>query len=56
MEEDAAPARCVQSEGRFAGSSWDALADAIVQNDLAGGLDREFAALADAFRLQGAPD
>jgi hypothetical protein len=52
---DAQPPRCVQSKGRFAGASWDTLADMIVQNDLAGGLDREFAALAEVFRLQGAP-
>jgi hypothetical protein len=48
---NAQPARCVQSEGKFAGSSWDTLATSIVGNDLAGGIDREFAALAEVFRL-----
>lgn len=52
---DAPPARCAQSAGKFAGSTWDTLASAIVGNDLAAGIDREFAALAEVFRLQGAP-
>ena len=47
---------CVASEGKFAGASWDTLADAIVHQDLADSLDREFAGLAKAFRLQGSPD
>jgi hypothetical protein len=49
------PMRCAQSKGQFAGASWDTLANSIVQNDLAGDLDRQFAALADVFRLQGTP-
>jgi hypothetical protein len=53
---DAQPARCVQSEGKFSGASWDTLAASVINHDLAESLDREFAALADAFRLQGAPD
>jgi hypothetical protein len=48
---DAQPARCAQSEGKFAGASWDSLATSIVGNDLAEGIDREFAALAEVFRL-----
>ena len=46
------PSRCMASEGKFAGASWDALAAAIVHQDLAESLDREFANLAQAFRLQ----
>jgi hypothetical protein len=54
--EDASPARCAQSEGKFAGASWETLADSVVGNELAEGLDKQFAALAETFRLQGAPD
>jgi hypothetical protein len=50
------PSGCVASEGKFAGASWDTLAASIVHQDLADSLDREFAELARAFRLQGAPD
>jgi hypothetical protein len=46
------PSRCGGSEGTFAGASWDTLATAIVHQGLAGSLDREFANLAQAFRLQ----
>ncbi len=53
---DAQPSRCVASEGKFAGATWDTLAAAIVNQDLAKSLDQEFASLAKAFRLQGAPD
>jgi hypothetical protein len=50
------PSGCVASEGKFAGASWDMLAASIVHQDLADSLDREFASLAKAFRLQGVPD
>jgi hypothetical protein len=50
------PSGCVASEGKFAGAFWDTLAASIVHQDLADSLDREFADLAKAFRLQGAPD
>jgi hypothetical protein len=53
---DAQPARCAQSEGKFAGASWDSLATSIVGNDLAEGIDREFAALAEVFRLNEPTD
>jgi hypothetical protein len=53
---DPRPSQCAASEGKFAGASWDTLAASIVQQDLADSLDREFAGLARAFRLQGAPD
>jgi hypothetical protein len=46
------PSRCIASEGKFAGASWDTLAAGIVHQDLADSLDREFAGLARAFRLQ----
>src|SRR5829696_3452156 len=50
------PSGCVASEGKFAGASWDTLAAGIVDQDLADSLDREFASLAQAFRLQGSPN
>jgi hypothetical protein len=53
---DPQPSGCVVSEGKFAGASWDTLATSIVHQDLADNLDREFASLAKAFRLQGASD
>jgi hypothetical protein len=53
---DPQPFGCVASEGKFAGASWDTLATSIVHQDLADNLDREFASLAKAFRLQGASD
>jgi hypothetical protein len=46
------PSRCMASEGKFAGASWDTLAATVVHQGLAGSLDREFANLAQAFRLQ----
>ena len=49
------PARCMASEGKFAGASWDTLAESIVHEDLADQLDVEFASLAEAFRLQYRP-
>jgi hypothetical protein len=46
------PARCVRSEGKHAGATWDTLAESIVNQDLEESLDREFESLAEAFRLQ----
>jgi hypothetical protein len=48
------PARCVTSEGKYADDTWDTLAEAIVHQDLANGIDQAFAQLAQDFRLQGA--
>lgn len=50
------PNRCVASPGKYAGASWDTLAAAIVNRDLAKSVDQEFASLANVFRLQGATD
>jgi hypothetical protein len=50
--ETAPPARCTASEGPLAGATWDTLAASIVRQDLDKSIDREFAALAQAFRLQ----
>jgi hypothetical protein len=50
------PARCVATEGKFAGATWDTLNDYVLQQELATNADREFEALAKAFGLQGAPD
>ena len=49
-------ARCVASEGKFAGGTWDTLNDYVLQQELATNADREFEALAKAFGLQGTPD
>jgi hypothetical protein len=46
------PSRCMASEGRFAGATWDTLATTVEHQGLAGSLDQEFASLAQAFRLQ----
>ena len=46
------PSRCLASEGKFAGATWETLATAAEHQDLAGSLDQEFANLAQAFRLQ----
>ena len=46
--------RCMASQGKFAGSSWDSLKDSIVHQDLARSIDEEFANLAQEFRLHGA--
>ena len=53
---DSQQAHCAASDGKFAGASWDTLADAIVNQELAESIDQEFASLAQAFRLQGTPD
>lgn len=53
---DAQPARCTASEGKYAGASWDTLAESVVHHDLDVRLDQAFAGLAEAFRLHGAAD
>lgn len=53
---EAQPARCAQSEGKYAGASWDTLAGSVVNHELADRLDQQFAALAEVFRLQGTPE
>lgn len=50
------PARCVASEGKFAGASWDSLAASVVDQDLADSIDREFANLAQTLGLHAAPE
>ncbi len=50
------PSRCVASEGKFAGATWDTLNDYVLQQERADNVDREFEGLAKAFGLQGAPD
>jgi hypothetical protein len=49
---DSQPARCLASPGKFAGASWDTLANSVVSQALNQSLDREFASLARAFRLE----
>jgi hypothetical protein len=44
-------ARCAESDGRFAGATWDTLADYVLEQDLAQKVDAEIAALAKAFHL-----
>jgi len=46
------PARCLASQGQFSGASWDTLAAGVVSQALNESLDREFASLARAFRLE----
>src|SRR3954447_3659859 len=46
------PERCLASVGKFSGASWDTLAAGVVSQDLNESLDREFASLARAFRLE----
>jgi hypothetical protein len=48
------PSRCMTSEGKYAGASWDTLAEAIVHQDFTNSIDQAFAQLAQDFRLQGA--
>ncbi|MBA2597518.1 MAG: hypothetical protein H0V00_12925 [Chloroflexia bacterium] len=50
------PSRCVASEGKFAGASWDTLTAYVLQQDLAEKDDLEFESLAKAFGLHDAPD
>lgn len=47
------PARCSEGDGMFAGATWEDLADFVAQDTLAERMDREFAALAQTFRLEG---
>jgi hypothetical protein len=56
LEAGSQPARCVASEGQFAGASWDTLTDYIVQQELADKADQEFQGLAEAFRLDSVLD
>ena len=53
---DPYPSGCVASEVKFYGASWDTLNAYVLQQDLAGQVDREFANLAEAFSLTDAPD
>jgi hypothetical protein len=53
---DSQSARCLESDGRFAGSTWDTLMAHVVEQDLAANLDREFERLARAFLLHHGPD
>ena len=53
---DPPPPRCVASEGKFAGASWDTLTDYVLEQDLAAQVDREFENLAKAFQLHDAVD
>jgi hypothetical protein len=50
------PSGCTASEGKYAGATWDTLAAGIVHQDLADSLDREFAGLARAFRLEASSE
>ena len=52
---DPQPSRCVASEGKFAGASWDTLTASVVHQDLADQLDVEFAGLTKAFGLHPPP-
>ncbi len=52
---EASPAICLASSGRFAGSSWQTLADYVERQELAQHVDRELESLAEAFGLE-APD
>jgi hypothetical protein len=54
--EESQAARCVESDGRFAGASWDTLMDFVVEQDLAARADQEFESLAKAFLLHHGPD
>ncbi|MFN8664345.1 MAG: hypothetical protein U0075_20835 [Thermomicrobiales bacterium] len=50
------PATCSAAAGRFTGATWESLADSVVKDELTNRLDRQFAALAEDFRLEGAPE
>jgi hypothetical protein len=50
------PSGCTASEGKYAGATWDTLAAGIVHQDLADNLDREFAGLARAFRIEASSE
>lgn len=49
------PVSCGVSAGKFTGATWDTLASSIVGEELTHRLDQQFAALAEVFRLEGAP-
>jgi hypothetical protein len=50
------PATCSAAAGKFSGASWDTLAASVVGEELTNRLDEQFAALAQDFRLEGAPE
>lgn len=47
---------CSASRGKYAGATWDTLAALVVGDELTNRLDQQFAALAEDFRLDGAPE
>jgi hypothetical protein len=49
------PATCSVA-GKFTGATWDTLAASVAGEELTSRLDQQFAALAEVFRLEGAPD
>ncbi len=50
------PAMCSLAAGKFTGATWDTLAASVVRDELTNRLDQQFAALAQDFRLEGAPE
>lgn len=50
------PASCSTATGKFNGATWDTLADSIVSETFTTDLDQQFAALAEVFRLDVAPE
>ena len=50
------PTACSASRGNYAGATWDTLAALVVGDELTNRLDQQFAALAEDFRLDGAPE
>lgn len=50
------PVTCSSGTGKYKGATWDTLADSIVSETFTTDLDQQFAALAEVFRLEGAPD
>ena len=54
--DESQPAGGAESDGQFIEASRDTLAASIVRQHLAESIDREFANLAQAFRLQGTSD
>ena len=50
------PATCGDAAGKLTGSTWETLAASVVGEDMTNRLDQQFAALAEDFRLEGAPE
>ena len=50
------PTACSASRRKYAGATWDTLAALVVGDELTNRLDQQFAALAEDFRLDGAPE